>query len=259
MSDAFFTPIDDDRFEPSEWCRGPWTPDAMHGSPPAALLGRAIERTSPRADAMVVRTSFELLGPVPIEPLVVGTEVVRPGRNVEMIDASLRTDSREVMRARAWRIRTTTLELEDPERIPFAVPPTESPELPIDMAREGHNYISAMEWRFAAGSFNEQGPAACWFRMRLPLIEGEEPTPLQRVLCAADSGSGISNELDFRSWVYVNPDLTVLLHRHLAGEWVCLDAKTVVEAHGTGLCTTKVYDETGVIGSSAQTLFIAPR
>lgn len=259
MTDAFFTPIDDDRFQPSEWCRGPWTPDAMHGSPPAALLGRAIERTSPRADAMVVRTSFELLGPVPIEPLVVWTEVVRPGRSVEMVDASLRTDDREVMRARAWRIRTTTLELEDPVRIPFAVAPSESPELSPDIAWEGHNYISAMEWRFAAGSFEEQGPAACWFRMRLPLVEGEEPSPLQRVLCAADSGSGISNELDFRSWVYVNPDLTVVLHRHPVGDWVCLDAKTVVEAHGTGLCTTKVYDEKGPVGSSAQTLFVNAR
>jgi hypothetical protein len=259
VSEAFFTPIDDDRFQPSDWCRGPWTPDAMHGSPPSALLGRAIEQTSSRSDAFIVRASFELLGPVPIQPIAVRAEVVRPGRNVEMIDASLRTDDREVMRARAWRIRTTTLELEEGKRTPFHASPGESPELPVDVAWEGQNYISAMEWRFAAGSFAEQGPAACWFRMRLPLVEGEEPSPLQRVLCAADSGSGISNELDFRSWVYVNPDLTVLLHRHPVGEWVCLDATTVVEAHGTGLCTARIYDETGPIGWSAQTLFAAVR
>jgi hypothetical protein len=259
VTEAFFTPIGDHRFQPSDWCRGPWTPDAMHGSPPAALLGRAIEQTSPRHDALVVRASFELLGPVPIQPLTLTTEVVRPGRNVEMIDASLRTDEREVMRARAWRIRTTTLDLAGPELTPFAVSPSESPELPVDVAWEGQNYISAMEWRFASGTFAEQGPATCWFRMRIPLIADEEPSPLQRVLCAADSGSGISNELDFRTWVYVNPDLTVLLHRYPEGEWVCLDATTVAEGHGTGLCMTKIYDEKGPIGSSAQTLFIAPR
>jgi hypothetical protein len=259
VSDAFFTPIDDDVFEPGDWCRGPWTPDAMHGSPPAALLGRAIEKVAPRPDALVVRASFELLGPVPIEPLAVAAEVVRPGRNVEMIEGSLRAGEREVMRARAWRIRTTTLDLRRPERTPFSVGPGESPELPVEVAWQGHNYISAMEWRFAAGSFAERGPAACWFRMRVALVQGEEPSPLQRVLCAADSGSGISNELDFQSWIYVNPDLTVLLHRHPVGQWVCLDAATVIEAHGTGLCTAQIYDETGAIGGSAQTLFVSAR
>jgi hypothetical protein len=259
VNEAFFTRIDDDHFQPSDWCRGPWSPDAMHGSPPAALLGRAIEQTSTRGDALVVRASFELLGPVPIEPLWVGAEVVRPGRNVEMVDASIRAGDREVMRGRAWRIRTANLDLENPERKPFAMSPEESPELPVEVAWEGHNYISAMEWRFAAGSFAEQGPAACWFRMRVALIEGEEPSPFQRVLCAADSGSGISNELDFQSWVYVNPDLTVLLHRPLGGEWVCLDAATVIEAHGTGLCTARLYDDSGPIGQSAQSLFVARR
>ena len=69
MTEAFFTLLPDDSVQPSDWCRGPWTPDAMHGSPPAALLGRAIERASPRPDALVVRASFELLGPVTlIEP-----------------------------------------------------------------------------------------------------------------------------------------------------------------------------------------------
>lgn len=231
----------------------------MHGSPPAALLGRTIERTAPRHDALVVRASFELLGPVPIEPLTVQAEVVRSGRSVEMIDASLRTARREVMRGRAWRIRTTALDLERPHPMPFPTSPEESPELPVEVEWEGRNYVSAMEWRFAKGSFIEQGPATCWFRMRVALLEGEEPSPFQRVLCAADSASGISNELAFRSWVYVNPDLTVLLHRYPAGEWVCLDASTVVEPHGTGLCTSTIYDEAGAIGQSAQTLFVSPR
>ena len=258
MTEAFFKQIDD-YYEPSEWCRGPWTPDAMHGSPPAALLGRALERSAPRDDALFVRASFELLGPVPIQPLKVQAEVVRPGRNVEMLDGSLWAGDREVMRGRAWRIRTTKLDLESRKRAPFAPSPDASPELPVEVAWEGHNYISAMEWRFAKGSFAERGPAACWFRMRVALVEGEEPSAFQRVLCAADSGSGISNDLDFESWVYVNPDLNVFLHRHPEGEWVCLDAATVVEAHGTGLCTTRIYDVTGPIGSSAQTLFLAAR
>ena len=70
--------------------------------------------------------------------------------------------------------------------------------------------------------------------MRHPLVAGEEPTPLQRVLIAADSGNGISSTLDFRRYLFINVDLTVHLHRLPAGEWVCLDAVTVPSPPASG-------------------------
>ncbi|HEX2196653.1 MAG TPA: thioesterase family protein, partial [Actinomycetota bacterium] len=94
---------------------------------------------------------------------------------------------------------------------------------------------------------------------RMPLVEGEEPSPLQRVLTAADSASGISGALDFSSWVYVNPDLTVYLHRPLDGDFVCLDAVTVPEPSGVGLTSATLHDRRGPIGRSGQSLFVAPR
>ncbi len=84
----------------------------------------------------------------------------------------------------------------------------------------------------------EPGPAVCWMRMRHPLLAGEEPTPLQRVLVAADSGNGISSTLDFRRFVFINVDLTVHLHRLPAGEWVCLDSLTIPEPNGQGMSDT---------------------
>ncbi len=116
-----------------------------------------------------------------------------------------------------------------------------------------------MECRFAQSSFLEDGPATAWLRMLHPLLDGEEPTPLQRALIAADSGNGISSTLDFRRYAFVNVDLTVHLHRMPVGEWVCLDSITVPEPTGIGLTDTMLFDEVGPIGRAAQTLMITER
>ena len=116
-----------------------------------------------------------------------------------------------------------------------------------------------MDWRFVRGGFLEPGPATAWARMRQPLVEGEEVEPLSRVLVVADSGSGISAALDFGKWIFINPDLSVYLHRLPRGEWVCLDARTTLEPNGVGLATSTLSDESGVIGRGLQALFVAPR
>jgi hypothetical protein len=114
-----------------------------------------------------------------------------------------------------------------------------------------------MEYRFVSGAFLEPGPATVWMRMRVPLVEGEEPTPLQRVLVAADSGNGVSAALDWRQYLFINTDLSVHLLRPPAGEWVCLDAVTHVD--GLGLSDTALWDEGGRIGRAAQTLLVRRR
>ena len=58
-----------------------------------------------------------------------------------------------------------------------------------------------------------------------------DPTGTSR----ADSGNGISATVDFSRWVFINPDLSVYLHRLPEGEWVCLDAQTTIEPSGIGL------------------------
>jgi hypothetical protein len=120
-------------------------------------------------------------------------------------------------------------------------------------------YHTAMEWRFVEGAFLELGPATVWMRMRHPLVAGEEPSPLQRVLIAADSGNGVSAAVDFGRFLFINTDLSVHLYRMPAGEWVCLEARTFPDEQGVGLADTALYDERGRIGRSAQTLLVRER
>jgi hypothetical protein len=256
VSDSFYVPLGDGMFRSTVWTTGPWGPDAQHAGPPSALMGRALEAIAP-PNSHLARVTCDILRPVPIVDLSVTARVVRPGRSVALLEAELTADGERVMSAAAWAIRTTDLDL-PPQ--PVCSAPVSPDVFPAQFGgRAEHDYIAAMEWRFVAGSFFEPGPATAWLRMRMPLVDGEEPSPLQRVLTAADSASGISGALDFSRWVYVNPDLTVHLHRPAHDVWVGLDATTTPEPSGVGLTAAALYDRWGPIGRSAQSLFVAPR
>src|SRR4029078_10911616 len=120
-------------------------------------------------------------------------------------------------------------------------------------------YHTAMDYRFLPGDFSEPGPALVWMRMRHPLIAGEEPTPLQRVVGGVHFGTGVSATLRWTRYLFINVELTVHLHRALADEWVCMDAITIPEPDAGGLADTALYDERGPIGRAMQALLIDER
>jgi acyl-Coa thioesterase superfamily protein/acyl-CoA thioesterase superfamily protein len=243
-------------FTPTELTRGPWDPGAQHAGPPSALLGRAIE-----ADGMFVgRITVDILRPVPLAPLAVSSRVLRPGRNVELVEARLvETDeNREVARATAWRLRREHSGAGN-AREPPPPGPDAGHERAFFATGQEVGYHTAMDYRFLEGSFTEPGPARVWLRMRQPLVAGEPSSPLARVLVAADSGNGVSAALDYRRHLFINTELTVHLIREPAGEWVQLDSLTRVGPHGVGLSESVLYDETGRLGRAAQTLLVRPR
>lgn len=258
MADAFYVP-DGESFVATELTRGPWDPGAQHGGPPSALLGRALERCEPRDGFRVARISFEILGPIPIATLHAETRLVRPGRSVEYLEGSLSHEGREVLRASAWRIRVAPGAAEESD--PAAPPPgPEHGAPPPDWARPGNAGIhTAVEWRFVRGTFVERGPATGWLRLLVPVVAGEEPTGLQRLLVAADFGNGISATVDWGRYLFINVDLTVHIVRPPDGEWVCLDARSHVDSEGIGLAESELYDRRGRIGRSLQSLFVGPR
>jgi hypothetical protein len=255
MPDAFYA-RDGGRLVPTELTRGPWDPGAQHAGPPSAVLGRAIERCEPREGMRVGRITLEILGPVPLAPLEATAAVVRPGRSVELLEASLGGPEGDVMRARAWRVQEGNVAL-DSDREPPPPGPAEGSERDFFPTGQRTGYHTAMEYRFISGAFLEPGPATVWMRMRVPLVEGENPSPLERVLVAADSGNGVSAALDYHRYVFINTDLSVHLLRPPAGEWVGLDAVTHVD--GLGLTDTALWDERGRIGRAAQTLLVRER
>ena len=257
MSEAFYR-RDGDSYVPSELTRGPWDPGAQHAGPPSALLGRAVE-----AEGMLVgRITVEVLRPVPLAPLAVTSRVVRPGRNVELVEAELTEaggERRAVARAVAWRLRTAAGGVSVPDPEPPPPGPGAGHAAPFFPTGQAVGYHTAMEYRFVEGGFLEPGPALVWLRMPRPLVAGEAPSPLARTLVAADSGNGVSAALDSRRFLFINTELTVHLTRVPAGEWVCLDAVTHPGTLGVGLAESVLWDEHGRLGRAAQTLLVRPR
>ncbi len=259
MAIAFYVGTEG-RFASTDYTRGPWDPLYQHAGPPAALLGRAIERLDDGDDFTVARLTVELLRSVPLGVLTVEARLARPGRRVQLAEASLSDDEGVIATARAWRIRRTNTAAEEsaPEPGAFAAAADLAPSAEFD-PWGGPSYFSAVEWRIAAGEFMRPGPATVWMRMRGALVDGEAPSPLSRVLVAADSGNGVSMELDLQTHLFINTELTVHLHREPVGEWICLDARTRIGPAGVGIATSTLFDSVGRVGVASQALVVRPR
>jgi hypothetical protein len=253
---AFFLPRADGRYQATEHTSGPWDPRLQHAGPPAALIGRALEQCEPRPEMLISRLTFEILHAVPVGEVEVSARIARPGRSVELLDASLSAGGREVMRSSAWRVLRAPAETANPH--PYRPPGLPDGELRMPAQLES-GYLKAVEWRPVSGGFLESGPASAWTRIRVPVVEGEEPTGLQRVLAVADSGNGISGTLDMRRWWFINPELTVHVERQPEGEWICLDAHSSIEPGGAGLATSILSDRRGPVARGAQTLYVGER
>lgn len=269
---------------PTELARGPWDPDALHGGPVAALLARAVERTASIDAATatgtvtavhMARLSVELLRPVPVAPLAVTAGVTRPGRKVQVVEAEMTAGHRVVARCRALRLRLAPSEDEPggtagapadgsagpgPVTAPFAGPQQAGERRTFASAYRGFHNAGA-ELRFARGRVDEPGAAAVWVRLAVPVTPGEEPSPLQRTVAAADFGNGVSAVLPFDRFTFINPDLTVFCSRPARGEWIGLDAETTLGPPGVGVAHSVLWDTGagGPFGRAVQCLVVEPR
>jgi len=223
------------------------------------LMARELERFPADQPMFVTRLTVELLRPIGIAPLAVSARLVRPGRKVQLVEASLWNGEQEVARTTALRMRVAEVvaPLDDQ---PLPHPSPESvPEWSGSWRPDAAYHLQGVEVRGPAQERPEVGPGWAWFRLRLPLAEGEVPSGLVRICAAADFPNGISHVVDPRRTSFLNPDLTINVHRLPVDEWVMVDARTWLAPHGTGVAEGALYDRRGRIGSSAQSLLVEPR
>jgi acyl-coenzyme A thioesterase PaaI-like protein len=264
-----------ERFLPTEQARGPWDPSALHGGAPAALITTAFERLIDGGELRVARLGFELLRPIPQAPLTLATRVVRPGRRVRELAAELTVGADAHGEGGEVVCRASALCV---QQIPAGVPQSPAaqdadetvarrlapPEdgTPVRFALNDSGEASfastAMEMRWLDDP-RSLGPARVWMRLRYPLLPGEPLTPLARLAATSDFGNGVSAALPFERFLFINADLTIHLQRPPRGEWIGLDARTLLPAGGTGLAESVLHDEHGPVGRAFQTLVVQPR
>jgi hypothetical protein len=262
MADAYFTVRDEvpegGRYLGTGHTAGPWDHRLQHGGPPNALMVRAAERLAAHAtgrqDLLAMRVAAEFIGPVPVGEVEVTAEVVRAARTGVLVASNLSVAGRPCVQARIWLIRfLDTADVAHPPQ-PVQSPPAHLPGLGINFP-----YADSIDWRAESGSLVALGPGVIWARVRIPLVPGEDLSGLQRVTLVGDSASGISAELDWDVWSFLNVDIDVHLVRPVHGDWMRIDATTRLGGHGSALAQSTISDTSGVVATTAQTLVLAPR
>lgn len=258
MADAYFHTSDGVWFRPTDHSRGPWDPDACHAGPPIGLMVRASENLVP--SQRLSRITVELTRPIPMSGFRVQAETGRTGRSVSTSVAEIVDDDRVYARAHAIHLRTrdpfdcSTATVDVPD-LADAVPGP----FPITRTRHGlPAFPESLEVRYdPAESQGAGGPTTMWLRA-LPLLADEEPSGFQRLCPLADSGNGISYNDYLDRVLFVNPDLTVALHRRPEGEWFCSRVRSHWQPDGVGMSDAELFDTTGPIGRAVQTLLLDP-
>lgn len=267
MIDALFHE-NDGLLIPSPLTRGGWSDHAQHGGPPAGILARAIELVPTANPMQVVRFTIDIFREVPISPLSIQTEIVKDGRRIQLVEAILSASGVPVARAVALKIRRTDLKADITGTSALVVPPGPHPEdLPLfdgpdafglhDRLARFHTH--AVEIRTLDQSFARPVPGQSWFRLRTTLIHGEKMTSYQTAATLSDLANGNAQALDPRDWMFVNPDITLYLHRYPVGDWLAMTSSAAQSSRGIGVTETRLFDTTGPTGHILQAQLIERR
>jgi hypothetical protein len=255
---AYFRRVDDTRFQPTEHTGGGWDPEELHFSPLAGLIVHAIDghrASRPDAGLLLARISYDILGRLANGVCEVRVETIRPGRTIELLEATLSIGERPVIRARAWMLSEfDTREVAGGAADALPDPDTLTP-WPMTSIWPG-GYIASIEVRPVEPV--QPGRATAWVSTASALVEGEAASPHASYLALIDTANGLAARQSPTSWLYPNVDLTVHLHRQPEGRWVGLDSTAVFGPTGQGITSSVLHDVAGPIGTAQQMLTVRP-
>ncbi len=240
-------------YVPTDRARGPWSPDALHGSPVAALIAFAVEERLNRSSGLrIARQTIDLFRPVPYGRLQVDVEPIREGRRIAVYQTRLICEGRLLTQA------TTLCLLSDPELGAVGSDYGASGPVPPEQAianrveRDGARWVSypgTLEMRHVTPPGHGEPPVV-WIRTDAPVLEDAPLSPSVSAASIADFVSPFANMQPGRSG-YVNADITMLLHRAPVGAWHYLRVVTRGAADGVATAQAVLGDRRGAYGSSA--------
>jgi hypothetical protein len=244
----------------TRYAGGPWDPSIQHGAAIAGLVAWAAERIEIPYPMHVVRISIEFLRPTPIRPIEIRTEVERAGRKAHMASICLLSEGAELVRARVLRMRSAQFDFSmDLAKVPLDLSGPERAHEDPDIDPNANPFFSGVSMRFVEEFARRPGSAAVWVRPDRPLVLDAQTSPLMCAAIAADFTSGPSAVLDFRSWSYVNTDLSIFLTRPPVDDWILLNAETWLGDCGTAIAASRLADIRGYFGRVTQTCLIESR
>lgn len=256
---SYFRQLSATEFEPTEHVGGAWNAEEQHVAPVLGLLAHIIEadHAARRAEASLVlaRANYDILGVIPMASFEVTTRVVRPGRTIELVEATLSQGGRAALTLRAWMLQAgDTADLAGTS-LASMPPRAELDRWAMDTGWQGGAIRSA---EFLHRDFGP-GRAQSWLRPLVPLLADESISARARMLGALDFANGIAIRVSPDELLYPNVDLTASVIREPQGEWIGLDTSVSFGPDGIGLTESVLSDEVGPLGTSSQTLTLRRR
>ena len=246
-----------DRYLPTHYCQGPHEPGAQFGGSPNALLATLIDTTPSLVPMQIARLTTDLMRPVPLTPLEAEVRVIREGKKIQVVEASLSADGVEVTRATALRIRRAEVAADGLPDGRFSNPlPSAAQAIEQDpYPPSPHGSRLAMEFLFegSGGYYGHPG----WMRLRIDVIAGERPRPVARLAYAADTASGAGHESRVAiGWI--NADVAINVVREPVGDWLSIDGRSWIGRTGTGQVQATISDTEGIVSTVSMVRFVYP-
>jgi hypothetical protein len=254
---AYFERIDGSTFRATDHVSGAWNPADQHIAPALGLLVHLVERDRDRrrTDGLVIgRLCFDILGTVPVDVVDTAVTVIRPGRSIELVEATLAHHGRVAVQLRAWLMQPRDTVRLAAVPLPRIAAPADMPPWNPSTVWPG-GFIASAEVRRAQ---LEPGRAAFWVRTPVPLVHGEPVGALARAAGLFDIANGMTVRVSPDEVAFPNLDLTVHLIARPHGEWIGFDTTVAFGPGGVGMTTSVLHDERGPIGTMAQILTIRP-
>jgi hypothetical protein len=252
---------DGERFVPSPFACSPWSEAQQHGAVMLGLIARAVELHPSEQPVQVTRLSVDLMRAAPMAPVETRCRTIRAGRWVETLEASLLADGEEYVRATAMRFRLQALDTKAHAR--ETVRPRRNAGEEWSLPRGIRFFARCVQMNPGDGARGRM----VWYRLRVPLVGGEQTTGLQRAAALSDFAYGTPMVLHARSdpgfqpdrdFSTINPDTTVNLLRGPLGEWIGLESQLELGDSGAGVAVATLWDEGGVVGSVTQSVLVRP-
>jgi len=248
---------------PTSLTAGPWYPGTQHGSAMLLMAALAAEQYPSGIPRQVTRLTVDMMKAAPVGSIELVTEVRKGGRNMEVLDISIRSDGDEYVRASAMRFRVDDVPVAAHTKFSGQAPrlPAPLPDSLFEHAATREGFHHAIDVRVDV----ETQPAVMWFRLKQPILPDLFATPLLRVALAADWTYSIpaiarrvmTGQWDLKQPFYgINPDTTLNLHRPPEGEWIAIQTHATYDDLGAGTVMGQIFDEQGPVGFSTQSVLL---
>ena len=244
-------------YKPTLHAQGAWNEHEQHMAPASGILAVELERFQPREHMRIGRISFDIFGLIHLDEFTIQTQVLRPGKTIELIEAQMQSQGKTCIVARAWRMltqdSTAVAGLEDTS----LAHPEQYPEWE-GMTHWPGGYIASIQTRI--DQQHRPGKGIVWITNDKAMVQGQEKSDFSHLIGMIDTANGTAQRQsggEF-TWIFPNVDLQVHMYRQPKGKWLGLETVQQYGTDGIGLTSSVLHDEHGPFGRSEQILTLRP-